>query len=128
MTDYPKRFIEVDLANPSHLMPAQQGQVSGQQRWVTEWTGILGAKEGNMSEVSSRFQVGPWLEQLGLGQYAAQFQSNDIDTLETLLALDDQDLIKIGVTSLGHRKKILAALEQMRPVSQQTAAARLPLK
>ena len=54
-------------------------------------------------------QVAEWLEQLGLSDYAPRFAENDIDFL-LLPELTDQDLEKIGVASLGHRRKILKAI------------------
>jgi hypothetical protein len=50
-----------------------------------------------------------WLEGLGLGEYAARFVENDID-FAILGDLSDQDLEKIGVVSLGHRRKLLRAI------------------
>ena len=52
-------------------------------------------------------QIADWLQKLGLGQYAQRFAENDIDFV-ILPDLTDQDLEKIGVASLGHRRKILA--------------------
>src|SRR5262245_53522275 len=52
--------------------------------------------------------VGSWLAELGLGQYAKAFADNAIDA-ELLRELTDSDLEKIGVL-LGHRKKILKAI------------------
>lgn len=58
--------------------------------------------------------VAGWLVRLGLGQYAPSFAANDIDgaALPTLTA---DDLKELGVASLGHRKKLLAAIEELRP-------------
>jgi hypothetical protein len=56
-------------------------------------------------------QVADWLENLGLGQYAQRFAENDID-FSVLPHLTDADLEKIGV-SLGHRRKILAAIAEL---------------
>src|SRR6476659_9643978 len=56
-------------------------------------------------------QVADWLEKLGLGQYAQRFAENDID-VSVLPYLTDADLEKIGV-SLGHRRKILAAIAEL---------------
>jgi class 3 adenylate cyclase len=50
-----------------------------------------------------------WLRGLGLGQYEAAFRDNDIDA-EVLPELTVDDLISIGVTSVGHRRKLLAAI------------------
>lgn len=51
-----------------------------------------------------------WLAQLGLDQYAAAFAAADID-MDVLPHLTDSDLHEIGVGSLGHRRKILAAIK-----------------
>jgi hypothetical protein len=56
-------------------------------------------------------QIAEWLEQLNLGQYAQRFAENDID-FSVLRHLTDADLEKIGV-SLGHRRKILAAIAEL---------------
>ena len=56
-------------------------------------------------------QIADWLEKLGLGQYAERFAENDID-VSVLPYLTDTDLEKIGV-SLGHRRKILAAIAEL---------------
>jgi hypothetical protein len=56
-------------------------------------------------------QIAQWLEKLGLGQYAQRFAENDID-VSVLPYLTDADLEKIGV-SLGHRRKILAAIAEL---------------
>ena len=67
-------------------------------------------------------QIADWLEKLGLGQYAQRFAENDID-FEILSDLTDQDLEKIGVTSLGHRRKLLRAIAALKDVEQTTPAA-----
>ena len=56
-------------------------------------------------------QIADWLEKLNLGQYAQRFAENDID-VSVLRHLTDTDLEKIGV-SLGHRRKILAAIAEL---------------
>jgi hypothetical protein len=56
-------------------------------------------------------QIADWLEKLNLGQYAQRFAENDID-VPVLGHLTDADLEKIGV-SLGHRRKILAAIAEL---------------
>ena len=66
-------------------------------------------------------QIADWLNGLGLGQYAQRFAENDIDC-SILPELTDQDLEKIGVASLGHRRKILRAI-----AAREGAAAPPPL-
>ncbi len=53
--------------------------------------------------------VGRWLKDLGLDRYTGVFAENDID-LEVLPYLSDQDLKELGL-SLGHRRKLLAAVK-----------------
>ena len=57
--------------------------------------------------------VAEWLKALGLEQYEPAFVSNDIDG-EVLPELTSDDLIGIGVSSIGHRRKLLAAVAQLR--------------
>ncbi|MEM5310210.1 adenylate/guanylate cyclase domain-containing protein [Paraburkholderia sp. JHI869] len=57
-----------------------------------------------------------WLRALGLEQYAQAFAANDID-LSLLAQLTDADLKELGVQSLGHRKRILAAAARDLPAA-----------
>ena len=66
-------------------------------------------------------QVADWLEKLGLGQYAQRFAENDID-FDILSDLTDQDLEKIGVTSVGHRRKLLRAIANLKGGEEITPA------
>ena len=68
-------------------------------------------------------QIADWLEKLGLGQYAQRFAENDID-FAILSDLTDQDLEKIGVTSLGHRRKLLRAIADLRGAEERTCDCR----
>ena len=53
--------------------------------------------------------VAAWLRDMGLGRYVSAFRDNDIGA-EVLLKLTAEDLISIGVTSVGHRRKLLDAI------------------
>src|ERR1700746_1083685 len=54
-----------------------------------------------------------WLRSLGLGKYEAVFRENDID--ETVLpSLTHENLKELGVSSLGHRVKLLDAIAALR--------------
>ena len=60
-------------------------------------------------------QISDWLEKLGMSEYAERFAENDIDF--TIIGdLTDQDLEKIGVASLGHRRKLLRAIADLKNV------------
>lgn len=53
--------------------------------------------------------VSSWLLHLGLEVYAEAFQANDINA-DVLPRLTAEDLIALGVSSLGHRRKLLDAI------------------
>ena len=55
-------------------------------------------------------QIVDWFAKLGLGQYAKVFADNDID-VSVLPHLRDKDLKDLGI-SLGHRRKIFAAINE----------------
>jgi hypothetical protein len=57
--------------------------------------------------------VTAWLRGLGLGRYEQTFRENDVDA-EVLADLTAEDLIGLGVTSIGHRRKLLAAIAILR--------------
>ena len=57
--------------------------------------------------------VAAWLNGLGLGQYEQAFRENDIDA-EVIADVTADDLIRVGITSVGHRRKLLAAITALR--------------
>jgi class 3 adenylate cyclase len=56
--------------------------------------------------------VGDWLRSLGLAQYEAAFRDNEVDG-KILPKLTAEDLKELGVTAVGHRRAILAAIEEL---------------
>jgi class 3 adenylate cyclase/tetratricopeptide (TPR) repeat protein len=53
-----------------------------------------------------------WLSLLGLERYARIFADNDVDSA-MLPRLTDADLKELGVHSLGHRKRMLLAIDEL---------------
>jgi class 3 adenylate cyclase len=63
-----------------------------------------------------------WLRSLGLGKYEAAFRENEID--ETVLPnLTAEDLKDLGVSIVGHRRKILDAIAALRTDAGSNAAS-----
>jgi class 3 adenylate cyclase len=58
-------------------------------------------------------EVADWLRGLSLEQYAPAFAANDVDAA-ILPELTADDLTGLGVTSIGHRRKLLAAIAALR--------------
>jgi hypothetical protein len=80
---------------------------------------LLGAED-------HRMDVAAWLRGLGLEQYASAFRDNAVDG-EVLRELTADDLKDLGVTLVGHRRKLLAAIAALGteppPVAQSAASA-----
>jgi class 3 adenylate cyclase len=66
-------------------------------------------------------QIAEWLERLGLSEYAQRFAENDID-FTILSDVTDQDLEKIGIASLGHRRKLLRGIATLKNIEKGTSA------
>jgi class 3 adenylate cyclase len=65
--------------------------------------------------------VGAWLRGLGLEHYEQAFRENDVDA-EVLPELTAEDLSGLGVSSIGHRRKMLAAIATLRDGSVGTTS------
>ena len=67
--------------------------------------------------------VEKWLASLGLAVYVRVFQENHVEA-ETLSLLTMDDLREMGVTSVGHRRKILSAIASMERTQLQPVDSR----
>ena len=87
------------------------------------------ARNDDMAEGGTdRTGLADWLSSLDLVQYASTFADNDVD-LSVLPMLTADDLSQMGVTSIGHRRKILtaaASLSAPEEVSEIPDQAALP--
>src|SRR5436190_3646772 len=72
--------------------------------------------------------VGGWLRRLGLEQYEASFRENKIDDT-VLRSLTAEDLKDLGVGFVGHRRKLLDAIANLRAeASAPTPLSDAPLR
>jgi class 3 adenylate cyclase/tetratricopeptide (TPR) repeat protein len=71
---------------------------------------------------SVAMNVAKWLADLGLGQYEAAFATNAIDD-EVLRQLTAEDLTELGITAIGHRRKLLDAIARLAPAAPASASA-----
>lgn len=65
----------------------------------------------------STVEVGIWLESVQLGEYTEVFANNDIRGKE-LLNLSRRDLKEVGMTKVGHIKRILMAVKELNTVHE----------
>ena len=64
-----------------------------------------------------------WLARLGLSRYAPAFVENDID-LAILPSLTVDDLRDLGMSSVGHRRKLLSAASELKTTSGPSSIAK----
>ncbi|GFS07501.1 diacylglycerol kinase [Elysia marginata] len=57
-------------------------------------------------------EVGQWLDSLALGDYKESFMSHEITGAE-LLNLERRDLKDLGVTKVGHLKRIQEGIKEL---------------
>lgn len=92
-----------------------------------------------MEDDESMTEVEGLLNSLNLPEYIPVLTELDITEIEVLATLSEEDLERIGVSSLGHRKKILLACknrmdeekttpEPSRPKSSYDEAPQITLK
>jgi class 3 adenylate cyclase len=74
---------------------------------------------------SAAMDVGVWLRSLGLAQYEEKFRDNKIDA-DVLPELTADDLKDIGVSAVGDRRRLLAAIAALTGV-RRPASAPAPL-
>jgi class 3 adenylate cyclase len=65
--------------------------------------------------------LGGWLRSLGLEKYEAAFRENEIDQ-KVLPNLTPEDLKDLGVSIVGHRRKLLDAIAALRTANNPEAA------
>jgi class 3 adenylate cyclase len=63
--------------------------------------------------------IAAWLRGLGLGEYEAAFRANEIDAA-LLPRLTAEDLKDLGVTLVGHRRRLLDAIAAVGPQTAPT--------
>jgi class 3 adenylate cyclase/predicted ATPase len=68
--------------------------------------------------------IAAWLRELGLERYEQVLRDNDIDA-KVLPHLTAEDLKDIGITSVGHRRRLLAAIEALRAETATPASREL---
>jgi hypothetical protein len=76
----------------------------------------VASEAARLTNPKKGMDVKTWLGGLGLGQYGQLFQDNAID-LEVLPHLTGDDLREMGVVAIGHRRKLLQAIEALQGAS-----------
>jgi hypothetical protein len=68
-----------------------------------------------------RTPVDLFLESIGLSEYSELMKENDITEIKILSELSESDFEKMGISSLGHRKKLLSCLRDQLKQDKETS-------
>jgi len=93
----------------THWSLIRKNRLTGATPWTRHlpWLMIVVVRRGSVMDLNT------WLLSLGLQRYEAAFRENEIDG--TLLpSLTADDLKDLGVTIVGHRRKLLNAIAALR--------------
>ncbi|XP_069091848.1 ephrin type-A receptor 5 isoform X5 [Pleurodeles waltl] len=70
--------------------------------------------EHNPLGISPYRSVGDWLEAIKMGRYTETFLENGYGSMDAVTQVTLEDLRRFGVTLVGHQKKILSSIQEMR--------------
>ncbi|KAL0849759.1 hypothetical protein ABMA28_011713 [Loxostege sticticalis] len=109
------QLARVELREGHAYLHTDEVQKKGTGRWLR---GRRSVSEGPGSTTAAQVkswgvkEVQAWLESLQLGEYADAFAKHDVTGRE-LLSLARRDLRDLGITKVGHVKRILQAVKEL---------------
>lgn len=83
-------------------------QSAGQQNKSESESVVI---DGENAEV---FNFHEWIVQNGLESYEELLKTQDLNTLDVLMTLTESDLEKIGIESIGAKKKIINGIQKLK--------------
>ncbi|XP_047657141.1 caskin-1 isoform X6 [Tachysurus fulvidraco] len=100
----PEDLTAIGVTKPGHRkkMLSEINKLS-----VTEWT--LDQKPSNLCE---------WLNMIGLSQYHQILVQNGYENIEFITDITWEDLQEIGITKLGHQKKLMLAVKKLAEIQK----------
>ncbi|XP_064615103.1 LOW QUALITY PROTEIN: diacylglycerol kinase delta-like [Liolophura sinensis] len=113
-SQYPAHTDEVAFVEHKHHKKGKLKQVFGKIKGRSK---EKDRDSGNIPQVYNVHhwtseEVGLWLESLGLSEYKNSFESHDIRGSE-LLALERRDLKDLGISKVGHLKRIQHGIKDL---------------
>ncbi|XP_060747900.1 caskin-1 isoform X5 [Tachysurus vachellii] len=100
----PEDLTAIGVTKPGHRkkMLSEINKLS-----ITEWT--LDQKPSNLCE---------WLNMIGLSQYHQILVQNGYENIEFITDITWEDLQEIGITKLGHQKKLMLAVKKLAEIQK----------
>lgn len=77
-------------------------------------TVVAPVSEKTESVMLDEFDFHQWIVQNGLESYESYLKNQDLDTVDVLMTLTEADLDKIGIESVGIKKKIINGIQNLK--------------
>ncbi|KAB0365429.1 hypothetical protein FD754_009585 [Muntiacus muntjak] len=78
-------------------------------------------------EFSAVVSVGDWLQAIKMDRYKDNFTAAGYTTLEAVVHVNQDDLVRIGITAVTHQNKVLSSVQAMRTQMQQIHGRMVPV-
>ena len=98
-----------DISDAAKFCPLCGSPQSASQQTKSESESVV--IDGENAEV---FNFHEWIVQNGLESYEELLKTQDLNTLDVLMTLTESDLEKIGIESIGAKKKIINGIQKLK--------------
>ncbi|XP_032824134.2 ephrin type-A receptor 4-like [Petromyzon marinus] len=99
-------ILDKMIRNPNVLKTSASGDVTTRSA-----NSLL---DQSIPDFGSFRSVEEWLDAIKMGRYKDNFASAGYTSLEQVVQLDSDDIVRIGITLIGHQKKILSSVQSMK--------------
>lgn len=98
-----------EISDAAKFCPLCGSPQSASQQTKSESESVV--IDGENAEV---FNFHEWIVQNGLESYEELLKTQDLNTLDVLITLTESDLEKIGIESIGAKKKIINGIQKLK--------------
>ncbi|KAG5833628.1 hypothetical protein ANANG_G00277900 [Anguilla anguilla] len=95
-------FLDKLIRNPSSLLTL-----------VEDLQG-LPESPGDVAEYPLFISIGDWLDSIKMSQYKNNFMAAGFTTLDSISTMSIEDIRRIGVTLIGHQRRIVSSIQTLR--------------
>ncbi|XP_048846379.1 caskin-1-like isoform X2 [Brienomyrus brachyistius] len=124
---YGPNFISegYDMSTISRMTPEDLAAIGvnkpGHRKKMTSEISKLSATEWHLDQKPA--DLAEWLSMIGLGQYYQILVNNGYESIDFITDITWEDLQEIGITKLGHQKKLMLAVRKLAEI-QKTSEGR----
>uniref|UniRef100_A0A670JEY0 CASK interacting protein 1 n=1 Tax=Podarcis muralis TaxID=64176 RepID=A0A670JEY0_PODMU len=117
-----RRALMEQARNPSGLALWSWGSVAGHLHCSAEGLSVDNTvlddlvviiMRQQLSKLSGRANLALWLSMIGLAQYYKVLVENGYENIDFITDITWEDLQEIGITKLGHQKKLMLAVKKL---------------